>query len=318
MKHAIPALFATAVLFSALPAQARVFEGGITHAEMQKLLTEAGFSAVTVEDANAEPGSVADLVVMGGPGRWYVQFMACKEDRCADVHLYAGFDTEKPLAKETVTEISQEMVGSLSGNVYLDSEGDPILQADINTDGVSGNNIRFQVRVFDVILRCLTVKIGFDDSADACEKIPDRLLALARQGVSAEDVSQVIVAIGPDRLDYILRESGFRPERKSGSNGLVSFFVQQDGVSWTALVSQKVDEQVTVFLTTVCPRCGADPRRANAYNSERRWLTAEARNGAIDASMTVPLAGGITESALGMMIRSFHSWAKSFPSDVPK
>lgn len=318
MKRAILSALAVLALASTPPAQARVFEGGITHAEMQEILTDAGFNAVTVEDADAAPGAVPDLVVMGGPGRWYVQFMACKEARCADLHLYAGFDTETPMAREAIAEISQEMIGSLSGNVYLDAENDPILQADINTDGVSGNNIRFQARVFDTVLRCLAVRIGFDATPGACEQIADRLLGFARQGVSAEDVSRVIVAVGPDRLEQVLRASGYQPVRRPEAGDLESFTVQQDGVSWIALVSRKANQQFTVFLTASCKGCGDDARRANAYNAERRWLTATARNGGIDAAMTVPLAGGITESSLGLMIRSFHAWVKSFESDLPK
>jgi len=314
-------LFAGFALACAAPAEARMFEGGITHAELQQLLVDAGFNALTVEAENAEPGSVPDLAVMGGPGRWYVQFMACKDGRCADVHLHAGFDTETPLAQDTVIEINQAMLGRLSGNVYLDSENDPILQADLNTDGVSGNNIRFQMRGFDTVLRCLVVKIGFDSTADACEGLQDKLVALARQGIAADDVQHVIVAVGPKDLERILRESGYSPVANPNSEGLASFRVDYEGVRWVAAVPATQAEQINgaVFLMTGCGRCDKDTfRRANAYNADRRWLTAEGQKDNITATTTVPLSGGITESSLGMMIRSFHAWAKSFESDVPK
>lgn len=322
MRHPIlSVLLASTALAVAAPAGARMFEGGITHAELQKLLVDSGFNALTVEDEQPEPDSVPDLVVMGGPGRWYVQFMACKEGRCADVHLHAGFDADKPVPQETVAELNGAMLGRLSGNVYIDSENDPILQADVNTDGVSGNNIRFQMRAFDTVMRCLVVKIGFDSTAGACDALGDQLIALAKQGIAADDVQHVIASLGPKDLERVLRENGFSPVANEVDEGLASFRVEFEGVRWVAAVPAAQADQINagVFLLTGCGRCDKDTvRRANAYNAERRWLSAEGQKDNITATTTIPLSGGITESSLGMMIRSFHAWAKSFESDLPR
>lgn len=309
------------LLLTTAPAEARIFEGGITHQEMQKLLIDAGFNAVTVEDDDSQPDQVPDLVVMGGPARWYVQFMACKSGRCADVHLHAGFNVETPVAQSIVVEINHAMLGRLTGNVYIDAEGDPILQGDINTDGVSGNNIRYSLRAYDVMVRCLSVRIDFDDTAGACDGLEDKLTALANQGLASDDIAKVVVAIGPDELERILRDSGYKPVRNAPDSGLISFTVNQEGIRWTAAVPEKREEQLngSVFLLTGCVTCSGDgARRANAYNSERRWLSAEAQEGVVVASTTVPLSGGVTEDSVGMMIRSFHSWARSLESDMPK
>ena len=322
MKYpTLSVLVACSALAVAAPAGARVFEGGITHAELQKLLVDSGFNALTVESDKAEPDSVADLVVMGGPGRWYVQFMACKDGRCADLHLHAGFDAETPVPQEMVVELNAAMLGRLAGNVYVDSEQDPILQADVNTDGVSGNNIRFQMRAFDTVMRCLVVKIGFDATAGACDALGDRLIGLTKQGIAADDVQYVIASLGPKDLERVLRENGFSPVAQAVDEGLASFRVEHEGVRWVAAVPAAQAEQINggVFLLTGCGRCDKDTfRRANAYNTDRRWLSAEGQKDNITATTTIPLSGGITEDSLGMMIRSFHAWAKSFESDLPK
>lgn len=311
----------TAAALVSVPAQARVYEGGITHAEMQKVLVDAGFNALTVEEEDAKPDAVPDLVVMGGPARWYVQFMACKEGRCADVHVHAGFNAETAVPQATVVEINQALLGKLSGNVYIDDEDDPILQADLNTDGVTGNNIRYSMRVFDAVVRCLVVRIGFDATAGACDDLDNRLIGLASQGIAADDVQHVIAAITPADLERILRDNGYSPVAEKADSGLASFSVVQDGIRWVAAIPAAREEQInaSIFLVTGCGRCGKDTfRRANAYNAARRWISAEGQQNVITGTTTIPLSGGITEAALGMMLRSFHSWALSFEKDIPE
>lgn len=319
----LPILVAALAIASlcAQPAEARVFEGGITHDEMKNVLIDAGFSALTVVAEKSEPGAVPDLVIMGGPARWYVHFMACKDGRCADLHLDAGFDLDAPVAASVVAALNHSMLGRLTGNVYLDDEGDPILQADVNTDGVSGNNIRYSIRAFDLLMRCVALRIDFDDTAGACDGLEDRLVAIANQGLAAEDVTQVIAAVGPVELERILRDNGYEPVRNAPDSGLVSFTVKHDGIRWTAAVPEDRAGQIngSIFLLTGCVTCAGDRvRRANAYNAERRWLSAEAQEGLIVASTTLPLSGGVTEDSIGMMIRSFHSWARNFESEVSK
>lgn len=205
-------------LLASTGAEARVYDGGITHAKLRALMLEAGLQAVTV-DAET-PEGMPRLVVVGGPARWYVELLACKDGRCGDLHLSAGYalDTEHDAA--AVRDFNDSLTGWINGNVYIDDERDPIFQSDANTDGASGNSIRCAVTAFDAAVRCVSVVVGFDDTPDACKDFATRMRALQDRGL-------------------------------------------------------------------------------------------------VTGSMTLPLAGGVTEDAVGMMIRSFHSWAVNFAGDMP-
>ena len=317
---AFAVLFATTLLFSAA-AQALVYEGGVTHEEMRKLLIEAGFQAVTVETKPSDAGEVPELVVMGGPTRWHVQFMSCDKDRCADLRLSVGFDMKAAFAPAIIAEMNEAMLGWISGNVYIDDEGDPILQADVNTDGVTGNNIEYSAKVFDAMARCMTVKVGFDDSASACADLRRRFAGFADQPVAADDSSQVVFALSLDDLRRILRNSGFDPTEGTANSGMVSLRVKKDGIVWTAAIPETTADQIngSVMLLTACTACSSEGgRRANAYNSERRWLTATQRDDVVMGTMMIPLSGGVTEASISMMIRSYHDWAVKFESEMPK
>jgi len=317
---ALAALFATTLFFSAA-ARALVYEGGVTHEEMRKLLIEAGFQAVTVEAEPSDEGEVPELVVMGGPTRWHVQFMSCDKGRCADLRLSVGFDIKTAFAPAIITEMNETMLGWIGGNVYIDDEDDPILQADVNTDGVSGNNIIYSAKVFDAMARCMAVKVGFDDSAAACADLRRRFSGFADQVVAADDSSQVVFALSLDDLRRILRNSGFDPSEGTADSGRVSLQVKKDGIVWTAAIPETTADQIngSLMLLTACTTCSSEGgRRANAYNSERRWLTAAQHEGVVVGTMMIPLSGGVTESSIGMMIRSFHDWAGKFEASMPK
>lgn len=311
---------AAIALFVAAPVEARIYDEGITHQELQELLIAAGLQAVTVDPDSKEPDAVPTLAIMGGPARWHVQLMACKEGRCADLHFNAGYDLEARPATGTVDDINTEMLPWLSANLYIDEVDDPIFQADVNTDGVSGRNIQYSARLFDTMVRCVSHRVGFEDDAAACEGLEDKFKAIANQNIASEDVSRVRVSMSHEELGRILRANGFSPTADQPRSGLVSWTVSADGVIWTAAVPETVAEQLngSILFVAVCPKCTKDTdRRANAYNAERRWLTADAQKDLITATMTLPLSGGVTEEAIGMMFRSFHGWVKNFEADMP-
>ena len=307
-------------LFAAAPAEARIYDGGITHQELQELLIDAGLQAVTVDSDSKEPDAVPTLAIMGGAARWHVQFMACKEGRCADLHFSAGYDLEVKTPATTVDDVNGAMLPWLSANMYIDEEDDPIFQADVNTDGVSGRNIQYSARVFDAMVRCVSHRVGFDDAPAACEGLEDRFTALSKQSIASEDVSRVRISTAHAELGRILRANGFSPTADKPQSGRVSWTVNADGVIWTAAVPESAAEQMngSILLVAVCNTCTQDTeRRANAYNAQRRWLTADAQQDLIVATMTLPLSGGVTEGAIGMMFRSFHGWVKNLGADMP-
>ncbi len=299
-------------------AEARIYDGGITHEELRKLMLEAGLQAVTVEAKS--PDEAPQLVVMGGPARWYVELLACQSGRCGDLHLSAGYNLDAEPDAKGVREFNDSLAGWMSGNIYIDDEKDPIFQSDANTDGASGGNIRYAVMAFDAAVRCVSVLVGFDGTAGACDRLGERLRELQERGLAADDVGRVIVAAGIDDLDRILRGNGFSPVRGTASSGLVSLNVEKDGVRWSIATAGKREDQVNgvLLMTTGCPACKNEgARRANRYNSERRWISSRADQGIVVGTMTLPLAGGVTEDSVGMMIRSFHSWALNFEEDMP-
>ena len=311
---------AAIVLFASASAEARIYDGGITHEELRQLLIDAGLQAVTVDPDSKEPDAVATLAIMGGPARWHVQFMACKDGRCADLHFSAGYDLDSKTPAATVEDINAEILPWLSANLYLDNVDDPIFQADVNTDGVSGRNILYSARVFDAMVRCVSHRVGFEEDAAACEGLEGKFKSIANQSVASEDVSRVRVSTSHDELGRILRANGFSPTAGQPRSGLVSWNVTADGVSWTAAVAESTAEQMngSILMVGACAKCSTDmSRRANAYNAERRWLTADAQEDHVTGTMTLPLSGGVTEESIGMMLRSFHGWMKNFESDMP-
>lgn len=315
-----PLAVAAIALFAAAPAGARIYDGGITHEELRELLIDAGLQAVTVDADSNEPEAMATLAIMGGPARWHVQFMACKEGRCADLHFTAGYDLDNPTPAGVVDDINAEMLPWLSANLYIDDVNDPIFQADVNTDGVTGRNIQYSARIFDAMVRCVSHRVGFDEAPAACEGLDGKFRAIANQNVASEDVSRVRVSTSHEELGRILRVNGFSPTASPPKHGLASWIVDADGVIWTAAVPETTALQMngSILLVTACPTCTTDTaRRANAYNAERRWLTADAQEGLISATLTLPLSGGVTEEAIGMMFRSFHAWVKNLAADMP-
>lgn len=311
---------AALALFASAPAQARIYDGGITHEELRQLLIDAGLQAVTVDADSSEPDAVATLAIMGGPARWHVQFMACKDGRCADLHFSAGYDLDSKTPAATVADINAEMLPWLSSNLYLDDVDDPIFQADVNTDGVSGRNIAYSARVFDTMVRCVSHRVGFEEDAAACEGLEGKFRAIANQSIASEDVARVRVSTSHAELGRILRANGFSPTAGEPDSGLVSWRVSADGVAWSAAVPESTADQMngSIFLVGACGKCSKDTaRRANAYNAQRRWLTADGQEDHITATMTLPLSGGVTEESIGMMLRSFHGWLKTFETDMP-
>jgi hypothetical protein len=312
--------FAAIALIAAAPAEARIYDGGITHKELQDLLIDAGLQAVTVDSDSKEPDAVPTLAIMGGPARWHVQFMACKEGRCADLHFSAGYDLEEKTPAETVIDVNTMMLPWLAANMFIDQVDDPIFQADVNTDGVTGKNIQYSARVFDAMVRCVSHRVDFDDAPAACEGLEARFKSIANQSIASEDVSRVRISASHDELGRLLRANGFTPIAGAPDNGFVSWVVNADGVAWTAAVPEAAAEQMngSILLVAACPTCTMDlARRANAYNAERRWLTANAQDKLISATLTLPLSGGVTEEAIGMMLRSFHGWVKNLEADMP-
>ena len=306
---------AGAMLFVA-PAQAKVYEGGITHAEMQKLLVDAGFNALAVEEEDAKPDAVPDLVVMGGPARWYVEFMACKEGRCADLHLHAGFNVEGAVSQAIVTEMNQALLGKLSGNVYVDDEQDPILQADVNTDGVTDAHLIYQVRSFDALDRLMCTHVGYWSKADTASAY-DKLLLVATPKVPTEDKADVIDAIEAKDFQSMLEDDGFRvTEARATSTALAkSFVVSKSGAAWFAEVPLIDDWRVTFSaMPEVFFKNGS--AIANNFNREHRWVSLTCPSIYMDGRLAVVLRGGITRHALVVMANTFDEMLHTLPGGM--
>uniref|UniRef100_A0A831XFY5 YbjN domain-containing protein n=1 Tax=Thermus islandicus TaxID=540988 RepID=A0A831XFY5_9DEIN len=84
----------------------------------------------------------------------------CQEGRCESLQLYAGFSMEKPTTLERINAWNWEHRFS---RAYLDADGDPALEADLDLSGeVAEGAIRAFLDLFEKSLRAFAAWIGFD------------------------------------------------------------------------------------------------------------------------------------------------------------
>lgn len=84
----------------------------------------------------------------------------CREGSCESLLLYAGFSTDNPPSLERVNEWNREKRFS---RAYLDEEGDPVLEADLDlAGGVADGAIRAFLDLFEENLRAFAAWIGWE------------------------------------------------------------------------------------------------------------------------------------------------------------
>lgn len=127
----------------------------LTPGEVEALLKAGSYRYERVE----EKGEVYFRLRLAGLGA-ALYLLDCQEGRCESLQLYAGFSMKKPPTLERINAWNREHRFS---RAYLDADGDPALEADLDlSGGVAEGAIRAFLDLFEKSLRAFAAWIGFD------------------------------------------------------------------------------------------------------------------------------------------------------------
>ncbi len=127
----------------------------LTPEEVEALLKSGSYRYERVEDQ----GQVYFRLRLGGL-RAALYLLDCQEGRCESLQLYAGFSMEKPPTLERINAWNREHRFS---RAYLDADGDPALEADLDlAGGVAEGAVLNFLDLFEESLRAFAAWIGFE------------------------------------------------------------------------------------------------------------------------------------------------------------
>ena len=127
----------------------------LTPEEVEALLEAGSYRYERVEDK----GQIYFRLHMAGL-RAGLYLLDCQEGRCESLQLYVGFSMEKPLTLERINAWNREHRFS---RAYLDLDGDPALEADLDlTGGVAKGAVLAFLDLFEESLRAFAAWIGFE------------------------------------------------------------------------------------------------------------------------------------------------------------
>jgi hypothetical protein len=122
------AAFAVLVLGAGQAGAQPINSGGMTGPEVVAWLQKAGYKAELGKDSSNDP--MVESASDGSP--FTVYFYDCEAGRCKALQFSAGFDMAAPLAFDKLNEWHRT---KRYVKVYLDDEGDPYAQYDVNVNG---------------------------------------------------------------------------------------------------------------------------------------------------------------------------------------
>lgn len=99
---------------------------GVPVADIVAGMQEYGVRAKLGKDDQGDPQ--IDSALAGA--NFQVRFYDCADGRCQSIQFLSGFDLDEGMSLEDVNDWNRTM---RYGSVYLDEEGDPYLQMDIDT-----------------------------------------------------------------------------------------------------------------------------------------------------------------------------------------
>lgn len=115
---------------------------------IRTLMTDFGLIVEKDMDDSGDPRLTSRI---DGTG-FGVYFYDCTADtNCQSIQFSAGFDLENPMSMQMVNEWNR---GRRFGKVYLDDEGDPYIEMDINVDfeGVGRKNFDDSLDIWRLVL----------------------------------------------------------------------------------------------------------------------------------------------------------------------
>lgn len=167
MKVIGPGLCLLASLIS-VPVAVAADPTGVAVADIVAAMQDYGVRAKLGEDDLGDPQ--IDSALAGA--NFQVRFYDCEKARCASLQFLSGFDLEEEMSLEDVNDWNRTM---RYGSVYLDDEGDPYLQMDVDvTRGISKEQFAEWVAVWEELLGRFRERIDAPAEADAPENAPMR------------------------------------------------------------------------------------------------------------------------------------------------
>lgn len=150
---------AAAALGAAVPASAQMIAAANPES-VAKVLRDRGYRAELTKDNQGDP-----LIRSGAEGaNFLILFFNCTPQRgCATVQFYAGFDRDGQFSLERLNEWNKS---KRFGRAYRDSEGDPVVEMDLDLDdgGMSQalfeDNLEFWTTILGQFRRFLDEKPG--------------------------------------------------------------------------------------------------------------------------------------------------------------
>lgn len=135
---------AMAMALGTLPAQAQVMGDPEVVASF---LEDYGLRVTRDTDSTGDP--LLSSRIEGT--NFKVYFYGCEEFPCDSIQFSSGFDLAQPLSAMMINEWNRD---KRFGKAYLDDEGDPYIELDVNLDmdGVGGRNFDDTIDLWRVVL----------------------------------------------------------------------------------------------------------------------------------------------------------------------
>ena len=148
---------AAAILGASATLAEPVPDGGMTAAEVAKVLHDKGYRAEITTDSVGDP-----LIESGVDGTHFsVYFYGCEGEvpRCNSIQLMAAFDLEEGLSLERINLWNRE---HRFGRGYLDDESDPFVEMDLDVEfGFSTEALANNLDTWSSVLPGFKEFIGF-------------------------------------------------------------------------------------------------------------------------------------------------------------
>lgn len=124
--------------------------------QVAQAMADAGYETERTEAGDGTPK--LDGLIDGW--MYSVYFYGCQGDDCDAIQFAAGFDEDQPMQYDPINEWN---MANRFGRAYLDDEGDPWVEMDINMEGegVTISNFNESLAYWDTVLNAFVAHIGW-------------------------------------------------------------------------------------------------------------------------------------------------------------
>lgn len=124
--------------------------------QVAQAMADAGYETERTETSDGSPK--LDGLIDGW--MYSVYFYGCQGDDCDAIQFAAGFDEDQPMQYDPINEWN---MANRFGRAYLDDEGDPWVEMDINMEGegVTISNFNESLAYWDTVLNAFVAHIGW-------------------------------------------------------------------------------------------------------------------------------------------------------------